>query len=76
MVSIESGVQVQILLEGFVIFFSFIRLVGNPTSDCKRNEGAKDAYKSYPLGSQGITSSSGLKTQPTTWLSGVWALSL
>ena len=50
MIAIEFGVQVQILLEGFVIFFSFTRLVGNPTSDCKRNEGAKDAYKRHPLG--------------------------
>ena len=29
-------------------FFSLIKLVSNPTSDSKRNENAKDAYKSYP----------------------------
>ena len=32
--------------------------------------------KAILIEGQGITSSGGLKTQPTIWLSGVWALSL
>ena len=59
--AIESGVKVQILLgETCYLFFSLIRLVSNPISDCKKNEDAKDAYKSYE--GQCITSSGGLKT--------------
>ena len=36
-------------LVAFVKFFSYIIiLVCNPTSDCERYKGAKDAYKRYP----------------------------
>ena len=45
----ETGVQGSIpLAGGLVIIFFIVRLVRNPTSDSKRNEEAKGAYKCYP----------------------------